>query len=317
MLTGMTYSCKMPSRKVSGLSKTLQINKNDRNFWMISMRPLTSRSMTPDYARKLFLIENCIYGVDIQPIAAQISKLRFFISLVVDQKVDKGKENFGIRPLPNLETKFVAANTLIGIEKPEKQGNLFANPEIKELEEELKDVRHRIFSAKTPKTKRKMREEDQALREKMGELLIADGWDNKTARQLAAWDPYDQNSSSAFFDPEWMFGMKDGFDVVIGNPPYISHDAITNKKYLKENYVSYEAFADILCFFFERGIMLLNGEGVLSYITSNSYLRSDYAKPIRDFIINTGRISKVINFPESKVFESAVVDTVINRNFSF
>jgi adenine-specific DNA-methyltransferase len=175
----------------------------------------------PDYARKLFLIENCIYGVDIQPIAAQISKLRFFISLVVDQKVDKTKENFGIRPLPNLETKFVAANTLIGIEKPDKRGHLFTNKEIGELEVELKKVRHRIFSAKTPKTKRKLREEDQSLREKMGELLIADGWENKTARQLAAWDPYDQNASSPFFDPEWMFGMKDGFDSIIGNPPYI------------------------------------------------------------------------------------------------
>ena len=72
----------------------------------------------PDYARKLFLVEDCIYGVDIQPIATQISKLRFFISLVVDQKVDKEKPNFGIRALPNLETKFVAANTLIGIDKP-------------------------------------------------------------------------------------------------------------------------------------------------------------------------------------------------------
>ncbi len=65
-----------------------------------------------DYGRKLFLIENCIYGVDIQPIAVQIAKLRFFISLVVDQKKHKGEDNFGIRSLPNLETKFVAANTL-------------------------------------------------------------------------------------------------------------------------------------------------------------------------------------------------------------
>jgi len=62
----------------------------------------------PDYARKLYLIENCIYGVDIQPIAIQISKLRFFISLVLEQKIDRKKENFNIRPLPNLETKFVA-----------------------------------------------------------------------------------------------------------------------------------------------------------------------------------------------------------------
>ena len=71
-----------------------------------------------DYGRKLYLIENCIYGVDIQPIAVQIAKLRFFISLVVDQTVDDKRPNRGIRPLPNLETKFVAANTLIGIARP-------------------------------------------------------------------------------------------------------------------------------------------------------------------------------------------------------
>jgi adenine-specific DNA-methyltransferase len=71
----------------------------------------------PDYARKLYLIENCIYGVDIQPIAIQISKLRFFISLILDQKVDRSKPNFGILTLPNLETKFISANTLIGLEK--------------------------------------------------------------------------------------------------------------------------------------------------------------------------------------------------------
>ncbi|MEI7590416.1 MAG: hypothetical protein WCJ49_03790, partial [Deltaproteobacteria bacterium] len=118
-----------------------------------------------DYGRKLFLIENCIYGVDIQPIATQISKLRFFISLIVDQKADKARDNFGIRPLPNLETKFVAANTLIGIEKPKAQGSLFDSTKVKELEEKLKDVRHRLFSAKTPPTKRKLREEDQKLRE--------------------------------------------------------------------------------------------------------------------------------------------------------
>ena len=71
----------------------------------------------PDYARKLYLIEHCIYGVDIQPIAVQISKLRFFISLVVDQNpTDDAAHNFGIRPLPNLESKFVAANTLIPVE---------------------------------------------------------------------------------------------------------------------------------------------------------------------------------------------------------
>jgi hypothetical protein len=58
-----------------------------------------------DYGRKLYLIENCIYGVDIQPIAVQIAKMRFFISLIVDQKIDDGQPNRGVRPLPNLEAE--------------------------------------------------------------------------------------------------------------------------------------------------------------------------------------------------------------------
>ena len=72
-----------------------------------------------DYGRKLYLIENCLYGVDIQPIAIQITKLPSFISLVCDQKTNRSKkDNHGIRPLPNLETKFVAADTLIGLPIP-------------------------------------------------------------------------------------------------------------------------------------------------------------------------------------------------------
>jgi len=77
-----------------------------------------------DYGRKLYLIENCIYGVDIQSIAVQIAKMRFFISLIVDQKIDDTQPNRGVRPLPNLETKFVAANALIGVERKERQGDL-------------------------------------------------------------------------------------------------------------------------------------------------------------------------------------------------
>ena len=180
----------------------------------------------PDYARKLYLIENCIYGVDIQPIAIQISKLRFFISLVVDQKTnDNPTDNFGIRPLPNLEAKFVAANTLIGLDKID--ASLFDTDEVKEKEEEMKEARHKIFGAKTVKTKRKYRQRIAEIRQELSALLGESGAvGNDGARQLNSWDMFDQNISSPFFDPEWMFGVKNGFDIVIGNPPY----GLFNKK---------------------------------------------------------------------------------------
>ena len=177
----------------------------------------------PDYARKLYLIENCIYGVDIQPIAIQISKLRFFISLVVDQKAnDNPVENFGIRPLPNLEAKFVAANTLIGLDK--KDSTMFDTPEILDKKEELKIAKHKMFGAKTVKTKRKYKDAVNRIRQEIAELLHSMGAIGESeAAVLASWDMFDQNTSSLFFDPEWMFDIKDGFDIVIGNPPYISY----------------------------------------------------------------------------------------------
>ncbi|MDP3180530.1 MAG: restriction endonuclease subunit M, partial [Bacteroidota bacterium] len=114
----------------------------------------------PDYARKLYLVENCIYGVDIQPIAVQISKLRFFISLVVEQDAtNDNNDNFGIRPLPNLEAKFVSANALIGVDRKKQQLSLFENQEVKAKENELKLIRHKLFSAKNPSRKRKLCEQ--------------------------------------------------------------------------------------------------------------------------------------------------------------
>ncbi|HUT44336.1 MAG TPA: hypothetical protein VMW95_08360, partial [Desulfobacterales bacterium] len=176
---------------------------------------------TSDYGRKLFLIENSIYGVDIQPIAVQIAKLRFFISLIVDQNTAEDKENLGILPLPNLETKFVAANTLIGIDKKGQLELNFQNPEIDKKEKELTKVRERHFSARTPKTKGKYREKDESLRNEIATLLEKDGFASDVTKKLAHWNPYDQNTSADFFDSEWMFGLKSGFNIVIGNPPYI------------------------------------------------------------------------------------------------
>lgn len=119
----------------------------------------------PDYTRKLYLIENCIYGVDIQSIAVQISKLRFFISLICEQKRNSNPEmNYGIRPLPNLETKFVAANTLIGIEKPEEDVQYLKEDQINHMIKRLNHLRHRQFSVTNASKKKELRRKDETLR---------------------------------------------------------------------------------------------------------------------------------------------------------
>jgi tRNA1(Val) A37 N6-methylase TrmN6 len=269
-----------------------------------------------DYGRKLYLIENCIYGVDIQPIATQISKLRFFISLVVDQKVDTTKDNFGIRPLPNLETKFVASNTLIGINKPKKgqfTGSLFDKKDVQKLEKELKKVRHKIFSIKTPSRKRELREEDKVIREQISDLLKEE-YGNETALLLAQWDPYDQNTTASFFDQEWMFDITDGFDIVIGNPPYIQlqkDGGKLAKQYEKLKYSTFERTGDIYSLFYEKGIQLLNENGVLCYITSNKWMRANYGASTREFFAEKTIPLLLIDFANLQVFETATVDTNI------
>ena len=266
----------------------------------------------PDYARKLYLIENCIYGVDIQPIAIQISKLRFFISLVVDQKANNNPvENFGIRPLPNLEAKFVAANSLIGLKK---NNSLFVT-NIIDIEEKLQNANHKIFSAKTYRTKRKYRELLKTLRREMVEKLAEiDVISNDQVEQLASWDMFNQNSYASFFDPEWMFGVSTGFDIVIGNPPYIQlqlNGGELGKMYEECGFQSFTSTGDIYCLFYERGHQLLKTNGHLCYITSNKWMRAAYGEKLRTFLACKTNPLLLIDFAGVKVFESATVDTNI------
>ncbi|MCX7929038.1 MAG: Eco57I restriction-modification methylase domain-containing protein, partial [Patescibacteria group bacterium] len=258
--------------------------------------------------RKLYLIENCIYGIDIQPIAVQIAKLRFFISLVIDQKVQKDKENFGIRSLPNLETKFVAANTLIGLDKP--QQTLLRNPDIEVKENELKELRHKYFTANTRKEKIGLQKQDKKLRLEIAKMLESDGWETKVAKQIVAFDPYDQNQSSGWFDTEWMFGVTDGFDIVIGNPPYVNIEKIdkTTKDNITKFRTAHQKY-DLYVLFYEKGIDLLKQNGQLIYITSNKFLSQGYGLLLRKEILKYS-INQIINF-NYDVFEAATVRTCI------
>ena len=267
------------------------------------------------YDLKLSIIENCLYGSDIQSIAAQITKLRFFISLICDCEKDGSKSNFGIPTLPNLETKFVSANSLIAKKKKPLQGNLFENPEIEPTKKALHDIRHKHFSAKSASAKHRLRAKDQELREKLASLLADD--DNcapEDAKQLAAWNPYDQNAVSPFFDPEWMFGVADGFDIVIGNPPYIqlqNNSGELAKLYEHCGYSTFARTGDIYCLFYERGWQLLKQGGHLCYITSNKWMRAGYGEKTRDFFATKTNPMLLIDFAGVKIFESATVDTNI------
>ena len=265
------------------------------------------------YQLKLALIENCLYGLDIQPIAVQICKLRFFISLICEQEKNNNiATNYGFDPLPNLETKFIAANTLIG-KKQSEQSALFEDPEINKIKKELKEVRHAHFNAATAKAKAECRERDKKLRNSLADLLAKDRiYKQEEANQLAAWNPYDQNAVSGFFDSEWMFDIKDGFDIVIGNPPYIQlAKGKLTKIYELQNFAVFARTGDIYCLFYEKGYGLLKPNACLCYITSNKWMRAGYGEKLRLFLSNKTDPKLLIDFGEIKIFESATVDTNI------
>ena len=267
------------------------------------------------YELKLSVIENCLYGSDIQSIAAQITKLRFFISLICNCEKDASKPNFGIPTLPNLETNFVSANSLIAKKKEDRQLNLFKSEEIESIKKELHQIRHLHFSAKSTSTKHRLREKDLDLRKKLIELLSDENnFASDDAKQLAEWNPYDQNAVSPFFDPEWMFGVNNGFDIVIGNPPYIqlqNNGGELAKLYEGCGYSTFDRKGDIYCLFYERGWQLLKKDGHLCYITSNKWMRAGYGEKTRDFFANKTNPLLLIDFAGVKIFESATVDTNI------
>jgi hypothetical protein len=277
-----------------------------------------------DYGRKLYLIENCLYGVDIQPVAIQISKLRFFISLVADQKTNRDKaKNYGIRPLPNLETKFVAADTLFSLPIPEK--DLFIESLVTPIEKELEEAYHSHFNIQRRDQKLALQKQIKSLRMKLADAIINGLGATRNAditgkaRHIAEWDAFDPQASADFFDPHWMFGrsLKDGFDIVTGNPPYqsaIEHKKVRGEEYrnaIKARYATTNGTWDLYIPFFETSLRFLRESGILSFITPNKYLSSSYGLGLREFLPKVSRISSLTDVSHLPVFESASVYPVI------
>jgi hypothetical protein len=309
-------------------------------------RSFDARFHALDFARKLYLIENCIYGVDIQPIACQIAKLRFFIALIVDQRVDPKAPNLGVRPLPNLETKIVAADSLVGVRQPGQQS--LRSVAIDAKEAELRRVRERYFLARTPQTKAKYRDQDDKLRAEIADLLKNDGWDTSTTRKLASWNPYDQNQAAPFFDSEWMFNlpigkvhmngastttmlgrlslvnevvgqmemlspgeMESGFDIVIGNPPYVRIQTLKQQdpklvEFYKQHYESAKkGNYDLYVVFVEAGLNFLKPDGHLAYILPHKFFNAKYGEPLRGLLAKGRHLQHVVHFGDQQVFPGA------------
>jgi adenine-specific DNA-methyltransferase len=192
---------------------------------------------------------------------------------------------------------------------------------------ELKKIRENYFNAKDTVKK-------EALKEEYIKDLNAfdeEVWDNELtsahlkldARKIKNWNPFEIKSTSEFFSPSWMFGIIDGFDIVIGNPPYIGHkggskELFRSMKLTERGRKFNNERMDIFYYFFHCSLDFSSKNGSVAFITTNYFLNADSAKKLRTDIKLRSKITKLINFNELKIFESAMgqhnIITLLNKS---
>jgi hypothetical protein len=231
------------------------------------------------YHFKRHAIKNCLYGVDLDPSAVEIAKLRLWLSLVVDEEDVKQ-----IKPLPNLDYKIVVGNSLTSVKI-----DIFNSDLLKQLEM----LKPKFFNETDRKQKAQYKEQIDGLIHKL-----------TNGREVFDFNIYFSE----------VFHTKNGFDVVIANPPYVRQEAIKDfKPVLKaQGYECYDGMADLLVYFYERGVKLLRVGGSVVLITSNKFYRAGYGEKLRGFLTRELTLRRLIDFGDAPVFEAIAYASILS-----
>jgi hypothetical protein len=230
------------------------------------------------YAFKRHAIQESIYGVDIDPGAVDIAKLRLWLSLVVDEE-----DYLSIKPLPNLGYKIVCGNSLLSVPKDLFNQHLFVR---------IEELKEQYFVETDRAAKQRQHGEIDAL---IGQLTQARG----------------QFDYEVYFSE--VFRAQDGFDVVIGNPPYVRQELIReHKPALKAHFPEvYQGTADLYVYFYAKGLRLLRPHGVLVYISSNKFMRAGYGERLRGYLGKKATLQTVIDFGDLPVFDATTYPCIV------
>lgn len=226
------------------------------------------------YEYKRQAIQNSIYGVDIESGAVEIAKLRLWLFLVVDEE---NIEN--IKALPNLDYKIVCGNSLFNVEH-----NLFNTTLFRQLEE----LKPQFFNETRKKEKKRLKKEIDAI-----------------IKELTKDGTFD---FEIYFSE--IFHEKNGFDVVIANPPYVGHKGGQKELFSKIKKYNLGIFnnerMDLFYYFFHLALNIMHIKGIATFITTNYYITADSAIKLRKDLKDRSNIIKLINFNELRIFESAL-----------
>ncbi len=270
------------------------------------------------YIKKLGLLRNCLFGVDLLEYAIEITKLRCWLSLIVEQRVDFSKDNYNLKPLPNLEFKFYKKNSLFRFYKDQNLNALIDRYDREDLLDELVNLENQYFIAKSDRhgTKEEIKEkiilllervvdsksdavtiELKAAQTKLNHLVSGKASEKEIKRakkkvetlgkelgELAVF----KNTIKDYFIERVVFpgifnkeNKNPGFDIVIGNPPYVNTKLISSMGISNKLEEEYDFCDDLYNHFTFRGLELLKRGGLLSYITSDTFLTLQSKKNMR------------------------------------
>ena len=294
---------------------------------------------SPDYGRKYYLIRNCIYGVDIQPIAIEVCKFRFFMSLIPEQKLYtndpiqdlkdfqesvlsglpflkhanflKRNENYSIKPFPNLETNFVVANTLVSLTDPSPNGILMHDINLKRVE--LRQNLRLYFSTDNRKQKENLRKKEVKIFEHFSHLFQKDGYNYRDLEKFHSFNRYDNTVKTDWFDPKWMFAIKQGFDIVIGRPPSMSGEKLPGnlKNHLLKSYETYEEEANLYIAFLEKSLSLVKDDAIYSLLIPAGFVSEPYGTTLRKLLLENYFVKEIMDVSEYSIFENASINNII------
>ena len=320
------------------LNEIVRARQNLTAYMAIGMNAYNTRLMyaldRSSYTLKYTTIKNCIFAADIEPSAVDIARLRLWLSLVIDDELNPNAQNAfeghqNPSPLPNLECNIICGNSLVDefegtslINNSSligKEGQLdFNSARFESILPKLIDAQDRLFRCDDTVKKEEIKEEISGIKDML--LYTQISLMDDAAKQRYEESKHSASKPYVLWQIEFakVFNEKGGFDVVIGNPPYIQlQKSIDNQgTKLGDLYqdLHFETFAktgDIYCLFYEKGYSLLHDKGVLTFITSNKWMRAGYGKQLRSFLAENTNPVILIDFSGTKIFESATVDVNI------
>ncbi|MFH1298114.1 MAG: TaqI-like C-terminal specificity domain-containing protein [Bacteroidota bacterium] len=305
---------------------------------LMNLREIIGSSLNSPYELKSEILSRNIYGVDIMPMAVEIARLRAWLSLVLeaDYKPSDRKNNFGIAALPNLDFKFVCANSLIDVPEDSYVERMAANHisifenltmlyfnssdnEKKELKTKINDCINVITEIHQNAIKSlELEIKKERKKNTEGKLKGMLENQNRYEQQHKLWQSYKNiftNKTVGFFNTKYFFpSVKDGFDVVIGNPPYVNVSNLKPDDYrenLKSIFYSAKNKTDLYAFFIEAFTNRLKEYGGLVFIIPHTWKATDSFSKFREIIFKKNKVRSLVNL-EMGVFEAIVKPLIIH-----